>query len=593
MSLSTRIYKKNISNKKINDSSSESNFTNHKENNSTKQLQSFQNLADQYVNYQSDKNIQLQSKENKTGLPENIKSGVEQLSGYSLDDVKVHFNSSKPAQLKAHAYAEGNQIHVANGQEKHLAHEAWHVVQQKQNRVSPNSEINGVQINNDISLENEADKMGEKASSLSNKITVPQQLKSINTSSSSSIQGYFESGYRDKENIKSFSKAIVQRVETDNAEEQNTTADQEVSTEQDTSEEQSSFLDRSKEVLGGMIESIRSAGEAAFDGLSSAGNSLISLLNQMSDAAGGVLSNLANQAHQVMNTVQQYASSLAETVGLEIKQADKKKEQEENAFKAKYPKSQKFMEIMGAIVGKVLSLIPIVGPLLELKKRVTQGFRRFADWSVFSRAEDESSNGKGGLRDALHFAVGKAWRGFANAATDIGQTAISLASDIGMFFTAGFSKVLDFGNGLVSTGRNLITKARGLYKLFTIRLHKDRNRYVNEIVDAANDQGNPDHQIAVEILSTLGSGDPQKGGWVTSGNKDSGLYAAMDSKSGGKSTSAESGISNLTEASGIVSNLDSIGLSDQMDPTVVSASSVFEATEKRIEEDSLEAMKNA
>ena len=67
----------------------------------------------------------------------------------------------------------------------------------------------------------------------------------------------------------------------------------------------------------------------------------------------------------------------------------------------------------------------------------------------------------------------------------------------------------------------------------------------------------------------------------------------MDSKSGGKSTSAESGISNLTEASGIVSNLDSIGLSDQMDPTVVSASSVFEATEKRIEEDSLEAMKNA
>ena len=116
MSLSTRIYKKNISNKKINDSSSESNFSNHKENSSTKQLQSYQNLADQYVNYQSDKNIQLQSKENKTGLPDNIKNGVEQLSGYSLDDVKVHFNSSKPAQLKAHAYAEVNQIHIDNGQ---------------------------------------------------------------------------------------------------------------------------------------------------------------------------------------------------------------------------------------------------------------------------------------------------------------------------------------------------------------------------------------------------------------------------------------------------------------------------------------------
>ena len=236
MSLSTRIYKKNISNKKINGSSSGSNTSKHRENNTTKQLQSYQNLADQYVTHQSDKNIQLQSKENKTGLPENIKNGVEQLSGYSLDDVKVHFNSSKPAQLKAKAYAEGNQIHVANGQEKYLAHEAWHVVQQKENRVSPNSEINGVQINNDISLENEADKMGEKASSLSNKITVPQQLKSINTSSSSSIQGYFESGYRDKENIKSFSRPIVQRAETDNEGVQDTTTEQEVSSEQDTSE---------------------------------------------------------------------------------------------------------------------------------------------------------------------------------------------------------------------------------------------------------------------------------------------------------------------------------------------------------------------
>ena len=71
---------------------------------------------------------------------------------------------------------------------------------------------------------------------------------------------------------------------------------------------------------------------------------------------------------------------------------------------------------------------------------------------------------------------------------------------------------------------------------------------------------------------------------MTSGK--TGLYAAMDSKSGGKSTSAESGISNLTEASGIVSNLDSIGLSDQMDPTVV-MQAAFLATEKRIEEDSL------
>ena len=121
MSFSARIYKKNISNKKVNDSSSGSNTSKHKENNSTKQLQSYQSLADQYVTNQSDQNnFQLQSKENKTGIPDNIKNGVESLSGHSLDEVRVHYNSSKPAQLKAHAYAEGNQIHIASGQEKFL-----------------------------------------------------------------------------------------------------------------------------------------------------------------------------------------------------------------------------------------------------------------------------------------------------------------------------------------------------------------------------------------------------------------------------------------------------------------------------------------
>jgi hypothetical protein len=34
--------------------------------------------------------------ENKTGLPDNLKAGVENLSGMSMDDVKVHSNSIKP-----------------------------------------------------------------------------------------------------------------------------------------------------------------------------------------------------------------------------------------------------------------------------------------------------------------------------------------------------------------------------------------------------------------------------------------------------------------------------------------------------------------
>ena len=102
---------------------------------------------------------------NKTGLPDRLKAGVENLSGYSLDNVRVHYNSSKPAQLQALAYTQGTDIHVAPGQEKHLPHEAWHVVQQMQGKVKPTMEAQGVAINDDRSLEREADLMGVKATS--------------------------------------------------------------------------------------------------------------------------------------------------------------------------------------------------------------------------------------------------------------------------------------------------------------------------------------------------------------------------------------------------------------------------------------------
>ena len=61
-----------------------------------------------------------ESRPNETGLPNELKAGVENLSGYSLDDVRVHYNSPKPAQLQALAYAQGTDIHIAHGQEEHL-----------------------------------------------------------------------------------------------------------------------------------------------------------------------------------------------------------------------------------------------------------------------------------------------------------------------------------------------------------------------------------------------------------------------------------------------------------------------------------------
>ena len=106
----------------------------------------------------------LPSKQNDTGLPDNLKSGIEALSGISMDEVRVHYNSPKPAQLNAHAYAQGNDIHVGSGQEKHLPHEAWHVVQQAQGRVRATTETeSGVKVNDEVALEREADTMGARA----------------------------------------------------------------------------------------------------------------------------------------------------------------------------------------------------------------------------------------------------------------------------------------------------------------------------------------------------------------------------------------------------------------------------------------------
>lgn len=136
----------------------------------------------------SQDSLNIQRKINKTGLPDDLKSGIENLSGYSMDQVKVHYNSNMPAQLQAHAYAQGTDIHVASGQEKHLPHEAWHVVQQMQGRVNPTMQLKGNVINDDVGLEKEADVFGrqalqqgklEKVDDVQNKSYLPIQKKSI------------------------------------------------------------------------------------------------------------------------------------------------------------------------------------------------------------------------------------------------------------------------------------------------------------------------------------------------------------------------------------------------------------------------------
>jgi len=103
------------------------------------------------------------SRLNTTGLPDRLKAGIETLSGMSLDEVRVHRNTARPAQLDALAYTKGVEIYVGPGQEHHLPHEAWHVVQQAQGRVKQTLHAKGVGINDEEGLEREADVMGTRA----------------------------------------------------------------------------------------------------------------------------------------------------------------------------------------------------------------------------------------------------------------------------------------------------------------------------------------------------------------------------------------------------------------------------------------------
>nr|WP_315249100.1 DUF4157 domain-containing protein [uncultured Duganella sp.] len=109
----------------------------------------------------------VQRKAEEGGLPSQLKAGIESMSGISMDHVKVHYNSAQPAQLNAHAYAQGSDIHLAAGQEQHLPHEAWHVVQQAQGRVQPTMQMKeATPVNDDPGLESEADVMGARALSI-------------------------------------------------------------------------------------------------------------------------------------------------------------------------------------------------------------------------------------------------------------------------------------------------------------------------------------------------------------------------------------------------------------------------------------------
>jgi hypothetical protein len=91
--------------------------------------------------------------------------------GADFSGVNVHTNSQQAESVGALAYTQGNDVHFAPNQFKPntqegaslLGHELAHVKQQQEGRVQANSSVNGMPLNDNASLEHEADAMGAKA----------------------------------------------------------------------------------------------------------------------------------------------------------------------------------------------------------------------------------------------------------------------------------------------------------------------------------------------------------------------------------------------------------------------------------------------
>ncbi|BDS09676.1 C2 family cysteine protease [Aureispira anguillae] len=118
-------------------------------------------------------------KPNKTGIPDDLKAKMEQLSGFDLSNVRVHYNSDKPAEVGALAYTKGMDIYISTGNEKYLEHELWHVIQQIKGEAKATGEINGEKIDTRKDIEDKADQKADEVQNVSLDDTAPTVEPSV------------------------------------------------------------------------------------------------------------------------------------------------------------------------------------------------------------------------------------------------------------------------------------------------------------------------------------------------------------------------------------------------------------------------------
>jgi hypothetical protein len=103
-------------------------------------------------------------------LPDDLQARMGRSFGSDFSSVRVHEGDHATA-MGALAYTQGTDIHFAPGQyqptsqsgQQLIGHELAHVVQQSQGRVAATTQAKGVDMNDDSSLEHEADEAGARA----------------------------------------------------------------------------------------------------------------------------------------------------------------------------------------------------------------------------------------------------------------------------------------------------------------------------------------------------------------------------------------------------------------------------------------------
>jgi hypothetical protein len=443
----------------------------------------------------------IQKKKDKSNLPGNLKSGIENLSGQSMDDVTVHQNSDKPAQLQAAAYAQGNEIHLAPGQEKHLPHEAWHVVQQKQGRVEPTKQINGnVNVNDDLKLEKEADIMGAKASTFeNNNLEAKKESLQLKSNEQSTVQmaktkknktRKRRGGVYGKENLEEESKGNKTRKRRggvygkENLEKKSKGDETKKDSRKKLSRQNAkrNVLDQEEVEVNEELKkkTLSKFFDPVISSFKSAGASISNFAKSTSSKVSGAIESKTQNVQDFFEKSFGRPAEVANSKLLEFSDwlhslGGMKKKDNPNI----YPTKAAFI---------AAKAVPIVGTVTNFVKSVAFTKVKLNDFLIFKEAHTNTKSIYENLAKVMKFGYGKSWRAFLK---NVNHSIIAMAT-VALDIIGTFVPPPTLGTAIANTVKSSISmlmkgveNTSGIIKWFQGTLHKERRENTKYLLETA------------------------------------------------------------------------------------------------------------